>query len=178
MYIVPEKYRVYFNFAIKKLPQLKDVDIEVIEGKEYTTMACRPDIWKLLIWKRKYNIHVSLPWSTFLTFDQLPEKAKYGIFAHELCHAVDYESCWIRWFINLWISYLTKKGKQKLEEKVDKLTIELGFWRELLELVTFQMISWPAPEKYKKFKKDHYLNPHDIERLVLEYEKKQKENMT
>lgn len=95
-----------------------------------------------------------------------PFNAQVGTIGHELAHAVDFKNKHIL-EMGLWgIKYLNKKHTIKIERKTDMATIEHNLGWQLYDFVDFVLNNSTANEEYKLFKKQNYLQPNEILRLI------------
>mgnify|MGYP001601926482 CR=1 FL=1 len=78
-----------------------------------------------------------------------------GVIAHELAHQVDFKRR--NFFAKLWLNYKCKTDefyRRGIERTADKITVQRGFGRELLEAMKLTKENFPI-DKWKRYKKAH-----------------------
>ena len=168
--LLPE-YRDVILTVLAYYPDLKDVNIRFIYGSEMTTMASRPDIKSALLGKRAYNILINDD-SEFegILLSDVPREAQIGVIAHELAHAVQYESYNYLGIIQLGLMYLDEESKSIFERETDERTISRGFGKYLKAWAQYSMHDSPkATQEYKEFKQRIYMSPQEIEAEMEKY---------
>lgn len=161
---VPDSLLSIFNLVCSKYPELSKTDINLKFKSIKTTMQARP---AFSFFRRKYNIYINNnPNFEGIKYSTMPLNAKVGLLAHEFSHIIDYESKNNFKIILTGLSYLSKKSKIDYEKKMDYLTIQKGFGYFLNDWAQFSMYDSGATDKYKEFKKEVYLEPHEIELIM------------
>ena len=152
--------------ALSYYPELKKSHIEFVYCAINTTMACRPTVKSMLSGERRYQIFINNnPAFEGILLQDVPFNAQIGVIGHELGHVLDYEIRSTAGVLQRGINYLSRNGKRSYEKSIDKLTIRKGLGWQLYEWADFSMNkSVKATEKYKKFKRDIYMSPEEIEK--------------
>lgn len=96
----------------------------------------------------------------------VPFNALIGLFGHEISHILDYTGRTNCQMFRLGLSYLNRKSKEQYEKSVDQITIERGLGWQLYDLVNYILADSERTEDYKKYMKDIYLEPSEIESLI------------
>lgn len=167
---VPEQYKEAIVVALAYYPELKDVSIIFIEEKISTTMNCRPNVWQLLLGKRKYEIRIN-NYENFdgLLLEQTPFNAQVGVIGHELAHILDYEGGSILRIIKRGADYLSKKTTSDFEYEIDEIAIKKGFGYQSIAFWNFLMNgSAHITDEYKAFKKEIYMDKANIQSIMEE----------
>jgi hypothetical protein len=159
-------YVLPFQIARKFYPELNDVTIDIVFKSIKTTMAARPRLSFLFISKdkRKYKIIINNDYYKYkgVRFEELSLNAKVGVFGHELAHILDYETK-SRWTVlQTGVNYLFKKGKKRLESKVDYIAIERGLGWQIFDFSDYVLNRSDCCPDYKKLKEEFYFNPGEI----------------
>ena len=158
--------------ALSYYPELQTVHIEFIFADIGTTMACRPTFKSMIYGKRHYQIFINNnPIFEGILLEDVPFNAQIGVIGHELGHVFDYETRSRTEVLQRGINYLTRNAKRTYERSIDKLTIQKGLGWQLYDWADFSMYkSMKATDDYKKFKRNIYMSPNEIEEEI----KKQK----
>lgn len=158
----PHDYLGDFLVPYKEFADLHNCRIKIKCKKIRTTMAARPNFLSLLLGRRnrRYLIVVNSR-AVFkgVRLQNVPQKARVGLFAHELMHIRDYESRKIRGVIERGIQYLTHKGKIQVEHYTDGLTIAAGFGHQLYHWASYVLHDSDASDEYKAYKEKVYMTP-------------------
>lgn len=157
---IPEEYKLQWLIALSYYPELHNKKFTVKYRRLRTTMSCRPKIRSLLRKKKEYNICINKKkhFKGILLKD-VPFNAQIGVIGHELAHIDDYENKNSLKIIGTGLHYLGHKGKKKLEQKIDLLTIQKGLGWQLYDWSNYAINQSNATDKYKKFKRSTYLKP-------------------
>lgn len=168
---VPKEFEDAIITAYFFFPELKNVPIQFIEEKISTTMNCRPNPWRLLIWQRHYEIRIN-NYSEFEgpLLKDTPYNAQVGVIAHELAHILDYEAGGTLRIIKRALDYLRATTKRDFEHEIDAITIQKGFGKQLLDWLDFLMDedNPSITEAYRNFKQDIYLDKENLSKLILD----------
>lgn len=151
-----------FMVPFSEFSDLQNCHIKIKNKKLKTTMAARPNFLSLLLGKknRRYVIVINSDKNfSGVKLENVPSKARIGLFAHELMHIRDYESRRITGIIERGYQYLSFQGKTKVEHYTDGLTIAAGFGQNLYHWATFVLNDSDACEEYKAFKSEVYMKP-------------------
>ena len=81
------------------------------------TMQARPDIWHLLIGRRRYLILINdRPTNNGITLADIPFNGQLGIIAHEMCHILDYQHKSLWGIIKTGLMYLSDRHTETYEK--------------------------------------------------------------
>ncbi len=164
---VPEKYLLQFTIVCSHFTELKEENISLAFEKIETTMQARP-YSDFLIGDRRYFVTINSDDSfEGIDFDDIPFNAQIGIIAHEFCHIIDYKEKSALEIIGTGVAYMNDKEKREYEREIDLLTLKKGFGYQLRDWAQYAMFESNATDEYKQFKKDFYLNPHEIDSLLI-----------
>jgi len=98
----------------------------------------------------------------------VPFNGQIGLLAHELAHIADYETKSALAIIWDGVRYLFPGFKRKFEKATDHRTIRHGAGWQLYDFADFVMNRSKAPKYYKKYKRDYYMDPGEIIRVMKE----------
>lgn len=160
-----KKIELPILIALSFYPELKNIEIQFLYSNIKTTMETRPTASTISKSKdRIYTIHIDNDIEGGgIVIEDVPFNAQIGIVAHELAHIVDYEHRSSLNIIYLGLKYSNKKTRAIFEKSIDISTIERGFGWQLYDWSDFVVNKSSAPEKYKKYKRETYLTPEEIE---------------
>ena len=165
---VPDRYLDLFSVICKAFPELKDEEIVLVFKKIPMTMQARPDIWHLLVGRRKYLILINdRPSNNGITLDDIPFNGQLGILAHEMCHILDYQHKSLWGIIKTGLMYLSDSHKESYEKSTDYLAVKKGFGLQLHTWAKYVLHEAPVKPKYRKVKERFYLRPEVIRRFIL-----------
>ena len=166
---LPLKYKKQTSIALAHYPELAGVEINFIQKDIKTTMACQPDISKILLTgKRVYNIIIDTDKNgEGIALSEAPFDAQIGVIGHELAHIIDYESKTTSELIQTGIGYLFTDYKRELEHNIDAITIQHGLGTYLYAWANFALNESAASDEYKNFKRDIYMKPNEIKLVVF-----------
>ncbi len=157
-----QSYLDDFMVPYAEFSDLQNCRIKIKNKKLKTTMAARPNFFSVLLGKknRRYVIVVNND-KNFegVHLNDVPNKARIGLFAHELMHIRDYESRRLSGIMERGYQYLSKQGKIKVEQHTDSLTIAAGFGQQLYHWASYVLHDSDACEEYKAFKAEVYMSP-------------------
>lgn len=169
---IPERIRRPVLIALSAYPELKDVPIEFKEASIPTTMAARPILSSL--WgdqgKRCYRILIDTidTRSKGKLFHELPFEGRIGIMAHELAHVLDYESQTPGELFTYALRYAFEGGRQKLEERTDRIAVKRGFGWQLLAFKDHLKYCAELNADYAEYKERVYLSYNELLRILEE----------
>lgn len=164
---VPDHLVKTFTVICKAFPELKDDDIRLVFRKIPMTMQARPDIWSLLIGRKKYIILINNQRSNNgITLDDIPFNGQLGIIAHECCHILDYTHKSIWGIIKTGIMYLSPHKREHYEKATDYLAVKKGFGLQLHTWANYVLDEAPIAEKYRATKEKYYLSPNLISWMI------------
>lgn len=168
--ILPE-YRDVILTVLAYYPEFKDAKLRFVYSDEQTTMASRPDVASALTGERAYNILINNnPDFEGILLSDVPRDAQIGVIAHELAHALQYESYNYMGIIQLGLMYMNDDTKRLFERETDKRTISRGFGKYLRAWAQYSMYDSPkATQEYKEFKRRIYMSPGEIENEMSKY---------
>jgi len=104
-----------------------------------------------------------------IVLDSVPFNARVGVIGHELGHIVDYSEKTKFGIIFTGIGYLFPKYRRKLEENIDRITIEHGLGYQVKYFSDFVVNHSHAAEKYLKYKRKYYFTPAQIMSVISQY---------
>jgi hypothetical protein len=159
-----KKFELPALVALSFYPELQNIEIQFVNANIKTTLETRPTTNTLLKKQNRcYAIYIDNDTEgNGILLDNVPFNAQIGILGHEFAHISDYETRSSSNLIGLGISYLHENGKEKLEKKIDKLTIEKGLGWQLYDWADFVLNKSDASQKYKDFKRRIYMQPEEI----------------
>ena len=166
--IIPTEIIEVVNQAFLFYPELANCHIEFKFKRIKTSMAARPNIIELIFRRRRYTIYINKKKDNKfgVMFNDIPEKAKIGLIAHELAHIVDYQNKSIFEIAKTGFLYLIKKQRQKYEKEIDIRTIHHGAGWHLYEYTKYILDSKTSSEKYRNYISKYYLNSDEIQRII------------
>lgn len=164
-----ETYELPILIALSYYPELKSTHIRFLETKIKTSMNAQPTLGSILFrkkekWRFVVRINNQIKDSMVLV-SKVPFNALVGVFGHEFWHFMDYRQKEGGHFIGFLFSYLTKKGREKVEKRTDRGTIDRGLGWQCYDFEDYVQNQSNATERYKEFKKLIYLEKEEI----LEY---------
>lgn len=139
--------------------------IKIKQANISTTLNARPSFVSLFRKRenRKYIIRVNAnPNFKGIHNHAVPEKARIGLWVHELMHIKDYQSRSTLGILKRGVQYLTKGGRKVFEHEIDRMVVTNGYGEQLYHWAKFIMYDAPASESYKAYKQSIYLTPVQI----------------
>ena len=169
----PDKFSDHFFLALSKYPQLKNTEIDLSYKRLFTTMVARPKpsfIFKLRK-NRKYTIAINKAADTkpAVSIKEVSFNAKVGILGHELSHILHYKEKSALGVMWDGIRYLFSGFKKKYEKQTDERAIKHGFGWQIYEFSDYVVNQSDAPKSYKEYKKNYYLEPEEIRKIMKQY---------
>lgn len=170
---VPRAYELAIYSALEYYPELKDNKIRFKEKRIGTTLNARPTFASLFYKKRSKRIYVVRINNLFdqkeiITLDNVSFNAQIGVLGHEFNHFLDYSKRDFFQLIDRGIDYLTIRRKAKFEKEIDTETIERGLGWQCYAWSCYVHYESQATEEYLAFKREVYLGPEDILRIMGE----------
>ena len=167
---VPTELETAVYSSLSHYPELQNNPIRFKQARISTTLNARPTLGSLLFSRkenRKYVVRINSTMAdSIISVYQLSETAKKGILGHEFAHFADYETRNFWQVLGRAFSYLSKKRKAAFEKAIDTATIERGLGPELYAWSYFVLYESNATVEYKNFKRQTYLSPDAILRLI------------
>ncbi len=167
---IPQEYELSILLALSYLTELDSVRIILKKSRIKTTINVRPAFPSIFYNNRamrKYIIRINTSKKdSIILLKDTPFNAKVGLFGHELNHIVDYESRNLFGILQRLFSYTNKKGKEKYEKEIDLMTINRNLGWQLYDWSFYILNESNATAKYKKFKREIYLEPSEILELI------------
>ena len=162
------EYELQSLLALSYYPELKEaeitfrpVDIESVAKTTITFFSIFNSAEKHFI------IYINTNKSrTGLLLSDAPFNAQVGAIGHELAHVANFRNKSLAGMVWWSIKYLSNKNRIKTERNTDIATIAHGLGMELYSFVYFVLNSSSANDKYKKFKRLHYLSPSEILKMA------------
>ena len=163
---VPAHLTKQFTVICNAFPELKNENIRLVFRKIPMTMQARPDIWPLLIGKKKYLIFSNTARSkNGIILEDIPFNGQVGVIAHELCHVLDYKHKSIWGIIKTGIMYLSPYKREHYEKATDYLAVKKGFGLQLHAWANYVMSEAHITDRYRKTKEKYYLSKKQIENI-------------
>lgn len=178
--IVVDAYsKLNYLKAMSSSPYIPKIIIRLKNKR--TPLSTKPALSSLLKSKEKrtYIVTISTCTKPFLQpilYPQLSEEAKYGVLAHELSHALCFQSLPTWELLGMPLHLISNKAIDRFERNTDKYCIELGYGQELLawsEEVrhTLQITQWRGAKanytaEVNQKAPERYLNPSSIKQLM------------
>ncbi len=167
---IPARFELPALIALSRFPELKNTKIIFKSKKIKTTLNTRPTFWSLVFCKkknRKYIIRVNnSKKDSLVLFDPVPFNAKIGLLGHEFSHIVDYNGKKSGGVFGRGWEYRNKAKKEQFEKEIDSITISRGLGWQLYDWSDYVLNKSNATKKYKVYKKEIYLKPEEIIRLI------------
>lgn len=158
------EYELPAIIALSHYPELDSAIIDIKVRRLNKLGQARPKIDFLLRKpdKRHYLIVVNKKSKEVVGFDfnDIPFNAQIGFFGHELAHITDYNTKNNIKLMLFGLIYLLKK--EKIEKYTDRLTIRHNLGWQLYDLNIFITNNPDTDKNYLRYKKNKYLNPHEI----------------
>ena len=168
---IPLQYELPALIALSYFSELSSTRIVFKTKKIKTTLNTRPTIWSLIFRKkenRKYIIRINnKKKDSLVLFSAVPFNAKVGLLGHEFSHIIDYRQKSIFGVSGRGWSYGNKSKKEQFEKEIDSITIERGLGWQLYDWSEYVLEEAGARQKYIVFKKDIYLEPDEIKKIML-----------
>lgn len=160
--------------ALSYFPELDSTHIVFKEAKIRTSLNARPTIGSLLFRRRanrKYVVRIKPNnGDSVATLDQVGFNGAVGVLGHELNHIVDYSNRGFFRIIGRLFNYTNKKGKQRYEGEIDRMTVAKGLGWQLYDWGDYVFNKSNAKAKYLDYKKAVYLTPNDLIIIIKEFE--------
>ncbi|HDP54236.1 MAG TPA: hypothetical protein ENN24_00920 [Bacteroidetes bacterium] len=170
---VPADYEHSILAALIRYPDLKDTRIMFKRKALTTTMAARPTVLDMFRHrsKRHYKIFINHTRNKRKSplLKNIPYEARVGVIGHELAHIVDYNNKNFITIIGNGVAYVVSDSfKQKLEYKIDGMTINRGLGPGLYAFRLFVEEEAQTTRKYRKFKEKIYMTSAEIAQVIHE----------
>jgi len=167
--ILPE-YELQILSALSYYPELDSTKIIFKEAKIKASLNARPTVGSILFRrrsKRKYVIRIKPnTGDSVATLSEVGFNGAVGVLGHELNHIVDYSNRGFFGILGRMFNYGSKKGKQKYENEIDRMTIEKGLGWQLHDWEDYVLNKSNAKAKYKVYKRSVYYTPEEIITLI------------
>lgn len=155
---------------IDSMAKVLNCEILIKESSISTTLNARP-VLRTLFGKRerrRYVIRINSNEDfSGVKLDEVPTKAKIGLWFHELMHIKDYQSKSTFGILKRGMQYLSKGGKRLFEHEIDRMVIHNGYGEYLYHWSQYSMEDSNASDEYKAFKSSIYLTPEQIQEELL-----------
>lgn len=168
--VIPEIFEAPVYLALSRFPEFDSTKIICKYSKIRTSLNARPTLLSLLF-KNKSNrtyiirINNSVK-DSVIQPDSIPFNALIGLFGHEFCHFIDYNSKNVFGVLGRLTAYASKRSKEKYEKEIDEMTVKRGLGRQLYDWSYYVLYESDATKKYKDLKRLIYLEPDEIEQLI------------
>ena len=167
---ITSQYKLPALIALSYFPELDSTRIIFKQKKIKTTLNSRPTIWSMIFRKRanrKFIIRINnRKEDSLVLLSVVPFNAKIGLLGHEFSHIIDYQNKNISGVFKRGWSYRNKKKKELFEKEIDSITISRGLGWQLYDWSVYVLEKSEARQEYKAFKKDIYLEPDEIKKLM------------
>jgi hypothetical protein len=160
------------RLALNLYPELKDSEIEIIEGNITTSMLAQPKFLSLMLnskENRKYKVVVNSNKESAKSnlIYELDLEGQVALLAHEFAHLLDYSTQSKYELMGTGIAYsLIPSYKTDTEHQADHEVINRGLGKGLLQFTSHVFSHERLTKKYKKYKKRYYLSPEEIASAV------------
>ncbi len=166
---IPNSYFSSVKTAASYFPVLCKLQLKFKEQRIRTTLNVRPAFFSIFRRpeKRTYVVRINNK-ENFLgiTLDEVPYKARTGIFGHEFSHILDFHHKNTFGIIHTGLRYIFPGSRSRYEKKIDELTIRRGLGEELLAWKLFLYHESSAEDIYLKSKRVIYYTPSEIDSLL------------
>jgi len=162
---IPRNYRTVILTALSYYPELKGVDVEFRTSRIKTTMAAVPKMFSLLGKKEKRRFVIKINTSErsgAILLKDLSFNAQVGVIGHELAHIVDYLSMRPGQIVRFGLDYLNIGKRREIEARTDLIAVHHGLGWQLLQFGREVLTDPQVPEQYKKYKRNIYIQPHEM----------------
>ncbi len=168
--IFPDTFQLECLIALSYYPELEDATINFKHKGLKTTMASRPAL-DFLFRKREnrhYNIVINNNPERIkgALLDSVPFNARVGVIGHELGHVVDYQEKNVLQIIATGFNYLFVPSRRKLENSIDRITIEHSLGWQIYDFSYFVLHEAEISKQYKQYKRKIYFTPRQILRIM------------
>jgi hypothetical protein len=167
---ITPQYKLPALIALSYFPELDSTRIIFKHKKIKTTLNSRPTLWSMIFRKRanrKFIIRINnRKQDSLVLFGTVPFNAKIGLLGHEFSHIIDYQNKSISGVFKRGCSYRNNKKKELFEKEIDSITVSRGLGWQLYDWSVYVLEKSNAKQEYKTFKKDIYLEPDEIKKLM------------
>lgn len=167
---VPTELETAVYSSLSQYPELQNNPIRFKQARISTTLNARPTLGSLLFRRkenRKYVVRINSTMAdSIISVYHVSETAKKGVLGHEFAHFADYEKRNFWQVLGRAFSYLSKKRKARFEKAIDGETIKRCLGPELYAWSYYVLYESNATVAYKKFKRETYLTPEEINSLL------------
>lgn len=168
---VPTELETAVYSSLSHYPELQNNSICFKKARISTTLNARPTLGSMIFSRkenRRYVVRINSTMAdSIISVYQLSETAKKGILGHEFAHFADYETRNFWQVLGRAFSYLSNKRKAVFEQAIDIATIKRGLGHELYAWSYYVLYESNATVAYKKFKRETYLTPEEIQAIQL-----------
>lgn len=160
------------RLALNQYPELKNSQIEVIEGNITTSMMAQPKMLSLFTnskKNRKYRVIVNSNRESAKSnlIYELDLEGQVALLAHEFAHLLDYSTQSRMEMIGTGIAYsIVPNYRKETEHQADHEVIKRGLGEGLLQFTSHVFNHKRLSKKYKEYKKKYYLSPDEIASAV------------
>ncbi|MEL6123818.1 MAG: hypothetical protein AAFQ02_07345 [Bacteroidota bacterium] len=156
---VPSRYHKLFTVICTAFHEVNGAQIRLVFRKIPMTMQARPDIWALLMGRRRYVVLINTsPQHNGITIDDIPFNGQLGIIAHEMSHILDYEHKSLWGLIKTGIDYISRTKRAQYEKAIDLLAVRKGFGLQMHTWARFVLEEANVTERYRQTKQRYYLD--------------------
>ncbi len=131
-----------------------------------TTMAAYPAPASAVFSPRRYLVVIGGRRAR-IPLESASFNAQIGVIAHELSHIVDYQNKNLTGLLGTATEYVGKRSRARYENYIDSVTIARGYGWQLLDWAEYSLSDQsPAPEKYREYKREVYMNPQRMKEIM------------
>jgi hypothetical protein len=146
--------------------ELRNVPISIMPMNTKFTMAAFPIPFRS---RRGYCLILGFGQRNQVPWKDVPQRARKGLVAHELCHFVQYKSMGKWQLARHCIRYaLSRSYRKRTEYATDSMVIDRGLGKELFSWARHSAYNESNSEEYRRYKLMHYLTPIEIKRRLKE----------
>lgn len=172
--IIPKEFEKEILISLSHYPELSRTKIEFCYANIFTSMKAVPSAG--FIFRKKANrtyriVMNNKQCSGTSIMQRASSNALIGVLGHELGHIKDYSQHNNWSLLKLLASYITKKGRTEIENRVDKIAVDHSLGKQLLEFNNHIMHDECLDPKYIRYKKKFYNSSSSISGLIEDNEK-------
>lgn len=172
----PPEYRGKFLAALSFYPELKGIQIRIVQKVLPTSMAARPGNFAVKRKNRRYRIYLDDITEKVTDFRKYPYSAQVGCFIHELGHVAYYETRSNLRLIADGTGYLTsQKFRSKYESYADHNSVSHGGGFYGYQFRHHTLTEADISEEYRAFKAGNYLTDQAL--LELHFAELERRNL-
>jgi hypothetical protein len=159
-------------------PELPRKQLRIRQVKQWIPLTSTPSVLNVFRKKKNWRYTIDISTKTFakyegILFRNLSDSARVGVLAHEISHALDFQTHNKGYIFSIFFGHLSKKRMDTFEFETDHLVIKRGLgnyllaWstqvRERLAITQFHQNVATTPEK------ERYMSPQTIKAYMKKY---------